>query len=276
MYKYDELKIYDGDDIQITKDIIVTQPSLEQIKCFGEQKYFSAVHTLTSVGADLKWQLWDMLGIDYTKIEDYDLFIKLISQLVSSKKNIYNELLSHPDQYQDELASYSEEELEELKVNPLELVLKNIDLADFKPCVLKKNDQIVLYNQERDITIDRMIYAQMVDVIRKIHGFKRNNQIPANEHTKMDLIDDARDEAMMAKNKPYRSVLRPLISALSVYTGQCGDNKIMQMNVTKFFDNIKRVGKIQDAQMLLQGAYSGFTSLKGIDKTRLDWTGVIE
>ncbi|MDE5830690.1 MAG: hypothetical protein K2H53_03285, partial [Clostridia bacterium] len=61
-----------------------------------------------------------------------------------------------------------------------------------------------------------------------------------------------------------------------VYTGQCGDNKIMNMNICKFFDNIKRVGKIQDAQMLLQGAYSGFASLKGIDKTRLDWTGSIE
>ena len=87
MYKYDEFQVYDGDDIYITKDIIITQPSLEEVKKFGEQRYFSAVHTLTSVGADLKWQLWDMLGIDYTQIEDYDLFIKLVSQLVSRKKN---------------------------------------------------------------------------------------------------------------------------------------------------------------------------------------------
>lgn len=276
MLKYDEFQVYDGDDIHITDSIIVTQPTLEQIKRFGEQKYFNAVHTLTSVGADLKWQLWDMLGIDYTQIEDYDLFIKLISQLVSSKKQIYFELTEHPELYQNELASYTKEELEELKVNPLELVLKDIDLADFEPCVLKKNNQIILYNKESDITIDRMIYAQIVDVIRKMHGFKRNNQVPANERTKMDLIEDARDEAMIAANKPYKSVLKPLVSALSVYTGQCGDDRIMKMNVCKFFDNIKRVGKIQDAQMLLQGAYSGFASLKGIDKTRLDWTGAID
>lgn len=275
MLKYDEFQIYDGDDIYVTNNIIITQPSLEQIKCFGEQKYFSAVHTLTSVGADLKWQLWDIFGTDYTQIEDYDLFIKLISQLVSSKKKIYFELTNHPEQYQNELASYTKEELEDLKTNPLELVLKDIDLADFKPCILKKNNQIVLYNENRDITIDRMIYTQIVDIIRKIHGFKRNNQIPANERTKMDLIEDARDEAMLSRNKPYKSVLRPLVSALSVYTGQCGDDRIMKMNICKFFDNIKRVGKIQDAQMLLQGAYSGFASLKDIDKTRLDWTGDI-
>ena len=47
------------------------------------------------------------------------------------------------------------------------------------------------------------------------------------------------------------------------------------MPIGMFLDNIKRVNKIQDSQLLLQGAYSGFTSLKGVDKTRLDWTGDI-
>ena len=42
-----------------------------------------------------------------------------------------------------------------------------------------------------------------------------------------------------------------------------------------FFDAIKRVNRIQDATFLLQGAYSGFASLKGVDKDRLDWAGEI-
>ena len=42
-----------------------------------------------------------------------------------------------------------------------------------------------------------------------------------------------------------------------------------------FFDSIKRINKIQDATLLLQGAYSGFASLKGVDKSRLDWAGEI-
>ena len=99
MYKYDELKIYRGGDIQITPKVIVTQPSLDQIEQFGEKRYFNAVHTLTAVGADMKWQLWDFDKIDYTQIEDYDLFIKFISQLVSSKKKVYNELMSNPEKY---------------------------------------------------------------------------------------------------------------------------------------------------------------------------------
>lgn len=280
MFEIDELKLYRGRDIQINKNIVVSQPILNQIEEFGEKKYFNAIHTLTSVGADLKWQLWD-IGIDYTKIEDYDLFIKLISQIVSSKKRLYIELTTHSDKYKNELENLSEEDLEDMLVNPLSLILKYkedlkpIDLDDFRLCKLQKNNQIVLYNNERDVTIDRLAYSKIVDVVRKIHGLKRNNQIPANERTKMDLIEDARDEAIIASRKPYKSILRSLISSLSVKCGQCGDERIWNMPIGMLFDNVKRANKIQDSQLLLQGAYSGFASLKGIDKTRLDWTGDI-
>ena len=275
MFECDELSIYRGKDIKITPKIIVTIPTLDQIEEFGEKLYFNAVHTLTAVGADLKWQLWDLYETDYTQIEDYDLFIKYIYQAVSSKKRIYKELTNNPEKYKDELATISQEDLDLMLINPLKLVLKDIDLADFIPCKSEKNDLIVLYNSDKDIVIDKAVYSQVVDVIRKIHGFKRNNEMPANERTKMDLIDDARDESMAASRKPYKIVLKPLVSALTVKCGMCGDDKIWNMNINMFFDNIKRVSKIQDAQLLLQGAYSGFASLKGVDKTRLDWTGDI-
>ena len=274
MVEFDELKIYRGSDIQITPKIIVTQPTRYQIEKFGERRYFSAVHTLVSVGADMKWQLWDM-GKDYTKINDYDLFTTLLWQMVASKKTVYKELTEHPEKYQNELSSISEEDLQEMLINPLELVLKDVDLANFSLCKLKDSEERILYDSNNDITIDRCIYSQIVDVVRKIHGFKRNNQKPANERTKMDLIEDARDEAFAAMQRPYKSVLKPLVSSLTVKCNQCGDDRIWNMKINMFFDNIKRVNKIQDAELLLQGAYSGFASLKGIDKSRLDWTGDI-
>ena len=275
MFECDELSIYRGKDIKITPKITVIQPTLGQIEEFGEKQYFDAVHTLTAVGADLKWQLWDYNQIDYTTIEDYDLFIGYISQAVSSKKRIHSELIAHPEKYEKELSALSQDDLDKMLINPLQLVLKDIDLADFIPCKSQKNDQVVLYNTEHDIVIDRAVYSLVVDVVRKIHGFKRNDQMPANERTKMDLIDDARDEAMAASRRPYKSILKPLVSALTVKCGLCGDDKIWNMNINAFFDNIKRANKIQDATLLLQGAYSGFASLKGVDKTRLEWTGDI-
>lgn len=275
MFDIDELKIYRGSDIPITDKIIVTQPTIDQIIEFGEKRYFQTVHCLTGVGADFKWQLWDYFGIDYTTIDDYELFKKMIWRSLSSKKYIYKELTENREQYSEQLKNISEEELAEMLVNPLSLILKNIDLADFEEYESDKSSETILYDKEHEITIDRFVYTRIVDAVRKIHGFKRNNQMPANEITKMDLIDDARDEAMAAAQKPYKSVLQPLISALAVKTGQLGGDSIWNTKIYMFFDSIKRINKIQDATLLLQGAYSGFASLKGVDKTRLDWAGEI-
>lgn len=275
MFDIDELKIYRGSDIPITDKIVVIQPTIDQIIEFGEKRYFQTVHCLTGVGADFKWQLWDYFGIDYTTIDDFELFKKIIWGSLSSKKHIHKELTENREKYAEQLKNISEEELADMLVNPLSLILKNIDLADFEEYESNKNDETVLYDKEHDITIDRLVYSRIVDAVRKIHGFKRNNEIPANETTKMIFIDDAREDAMIAAQKPYKSVLQPLISALAVKTGQLGDDSIWNTKIYMFFDSIKRINKIQDATLLLQGAYSGFASLKGIDKTRLDWAGEI-
>ena len=273
MFDIDELKIYRGSNIPITDKIIVMQPTIDQIIEFGEQKYFQTVHCLTGVGADFKWQLWDYFQIDYTTIDDFELFKKMIWRSLSSRKHIYKELTENREQYEEQLKNISEEDLAEMLVNPLSLILKDIDLADFEEYESDKCPETILYDKEHDITIDRFVYMRIVDAVRKIHGFKRNNQLPGNEATKMILIDDARDEAMMAAQKPYKSVLMPLISALAVKTGQLGNDDFWNTKVFMFFDAIKRINKIQDATLLLQGAYSGFASLKGVDKDRLDWAG---
>lgn len=275
MFDIDELKIYRGSDIPITDKIIVTQPTIDQIIEFGEKRYFGAVHCLTGVGADFKWQLWDYYGTDYTTIDDFELFKKIIWQSLSSKKYLYKELTENREKYAEQLKNISEEDLEDMLINPLSLVLKDIDLADFEEYQSDKCPETILYDKEHDITIDRFVYMKIVDAVRKIHGFKRNNQLPANERTKMDLIEDARDEFMAATQRPYKSVLKPLISALVAKTGQMGNDNIWNTKIYMFFDSIKRINKIQDATLLLQGAYSGFASLKGVDKSRLDWMSEI-
>lgn len=273
MFDVDDLKIYRGSDIRITDKIIVTQPTIDQIIEFGEKRYFQTVHCLTGVGADFKWQLLDYFDRDYTTVDDFELFKLMICKSLSSKKNVYKQLKENPEQYEEYINKMTEEDWDELLINPMSLILKDIDFADFEEYESDKNQETILYDKEHDITIDRFVYARMVDAVRKIHGFKRNNEIPANETTKMDLIDDARDDAMMASKKPYKSVLKPLISALAVKTGQLGSESIWNTKINMFFDAIKRINKIQDAELLLQGAYSGFASLKGVDKTRLDWAG---
>lgn len=128
-----ELTNYRGRDIYITEKIIIKQPTLGEIEEFGEELYFRTIQTFTSVGADLKWQLWDYYHIDYTKISDYDLFIRFISRWVSSGKYIYQKMLENPDKYQNELNGLTEEKINEILINPMRLILGELDFADFIP-----------------------------------------------------------------------------------------------------------------------------------------------
>ena len=89
----------------------------------------------------------------------------------------------------------------------------------------------------------------------------------------MDLIEDARDELMASSMKEYHSTLLPMISALTVKTGQCGSDAIWHMPIAQFLENVKRATKIQQADLLLQGAYSGFADIKGVDSNALSWFG---
>lgn len=269
-YINDDLGIYRGRDIYITDKIIVTQPTLDDIERFGEELYFKSVHTLTSVGADLKWQLWDYYHIDYTQISDYDLFVRYIYRWISSGKIVYQKLTENPEKYKKELSELTKEKIKELLINPMELVLKDLDFADFIPIKRKygeENEQVVLYNPDKDIFIDKLVYSRLVKTIRKIHGFKRNNEMPINERTKMDLIEDARDDAMFSSKEPFKSILLPIVSTLKIKTG---NRDIWDSKINEFFYDAKRVGAIQETELLLSGAYSGFGSLKGIGKEKLD------
>lgn len=272
MIEYDELKIYTGCSIPINQNIVIHQPTLSEIVEFGEKQYFNAVYTLTSSPADFKWQLWE-IGIDYTKVDDYELFVFFTSHLLASQKNIYNEWIENPIKYQDELIKLTDEDAIKMKLNPLQLIIKNIDMADFtvlKETYGENNEQYVLYDLKNQIIIDRFVYRQIVDIVRKIHGLKRNSEIPANERTKMDLIEDARDEAMLAQNKPYKSLLKPLISTMKIKTHQCNNDQILKVNIEQFLYDIKKIGQIQNAELLLKGAYAGFNSLKGIEQNKLN------
>jgi hypothetical protein len=90
----------------------------------------------------------------------------------------------------------------------------------------------------------------------------------------MDLIEDAIDELEMAQmqGSQFKSIIKPLHSSLAVHCGLCGDEGLWHIPIGRAIENLKRITKEKDSDMLLQGAYSGFGSLKGIDKTRLSWT----
>ena len=239
----EELRIYRGKDYVINEHIVVHTPTLEEICAYGEDEYFSLVHFLAATPTDLCYQLWD-IGLDYTTISDYSLFSQLITKMFPVEKTA--------------------------------IIFGSLDLTKF---ILKKHpinkDDVVMEYPDGNWYMDECTYEILVDYLRKVHFFEKNVSIPANESTKMVLIEDAREVALIKSRKQKHSTLLNMISTMVNSEGfKYNHDEVWNLKINVFMDSVMRIGKIKNASLLLQSGYSGFgINLKEVDKKQLDWMG---
>lgn len=241
LFEIDELQLYFGDDYVINDYISLKQPTIDQIVKYGERKYFSMIHTITSIPSDMKSQL-DDIGIDYEQISDFELFMLLAPTL---------------------------------NVEATSIILGDIDLSQLKRYQNNQNGQIVLANKDTGLVIDSLIYERIVNYLRKVHGLKKKVEYAANKYTKKILIEEDRQQIELNKNKPYQSFLTPLISSVKVRMGYTKDY-VRNMGLYEFMDDVSRLQIIHNADALLQGCYAGTIDMKKIGKGALNWMCPIE
>lgn len=234
-YQVDELKLYFGDDIKIAEGVVIKQPTIGQIKEFGESRYFSMAQTLCATPSSMKIQL-DDIKLDWMQITDFQLF----SLLCQSMK---------PEQ--------------------TSLLLGDLDLSSLKPYAMGE-EEVVLSNEDHTIVINEVIYEIMVTYLRKMHGFKKQIDKAGNAVTKMVLLREERKEAERNKNKSYKSFLLPLVSSLQGRM-KCTKEYIKNMGVMEFFNQISRAQIIVQADAALQGSWSGMVDTKKVPKETFDW-----
>lgn len=246
-FENDELKIYRGEDFVVSKYIKIHQPTLGEICDFGEQNYYSMVHTFAATPQSMKSQLWDM-SIDYTEITPYELFYSKLYRIFPIEKT--------------------------------SIIFGDLDFSKFKLRQRIDDKSILLYQEinGESVVIDEYTYSIIIDYLCKSHFIERDLKIPGNNSTKMILIEEAKEEIERNKDKPYHSQLKNLISTLVNSEGfKYNHEQVWDMKINAFMDSVKRIGKIKNAQLLLQSGYSGFgINLKDIDKKQLDWLGELD
>ena len=234
----DELQMYFGEPFHINDKIVIYIPTIGDIVEYGERKYYGMIHTLTCIPSDMKSQLFD-LGIDYEKLEDFELFMMLSSELTPDITG---------------------------------LILGDLDLSKFEISINIQNNERVLRNEELDITIDKLIYMKMVEYIRKVHNIKPKIEKAANKTTKKILIQLDRDRIKKAQNEPYQSQLKGLISAMMRYPGfKYKTNELKQCGLYEFMDTVRGAQIYISSTALLQGSYSGMIDTSKINKKEFNW-----
>lgn len=227
--------------IDILPNLSVRIPTVGEI-LDDERHYYNLVSSLTATPFQYMVQLDDM-GIDFTKINDYQLFTML-------------------------LPSFAHERMD--------ILFGNTDLSDLSVLRNPQNGTPILYSAKNNLIIDEFVYSKIVNCIRKINNLKREARTPGNREAKEFRINLERKKQKRNAANPYEPFLEKLIVALVnrpefkySYT-QVEDLTIYQFNQS--FEQIKTSITFDNT---MTGIYAGTVDTTKIkDKSCLSWIPV--
>lgn len=224
-------------NFKINDSISVVIPTVGEI-IDDEDNYYSLVTCFTAMPIDMMLLL-DDIGIDFTTINSYELFL----------------ILS-----------------EGIKTQDTSLLFGNLDFSKFNMSVNPRNESLVLYNEEDDIMIDRGVYERISSVVRKINHLKRNNRKPGNKEAQEYMLKRAREKAMRHKNRTQESQLEQLIIAM-VNTEQYKYNfeGTRELSIYQFNESVRQIINKVDYDNRMYGLYAGTINPDSLSQDDFNW-----
>lgn len=206
-----------------------------------EASYYSNITLITATPYDMMVQL-DDIGIDFTKIDDFELFCAIFNQLAESDTS---------------------------------LIFGDLNLTNFIPARVNGSDEIILYDEINDITIDKTIYSQICEVLRLIHGYKRVNKRPANEEAKKFMIERARikqkRERRKSKIKTTTQLEDLIISLVNTAEFPYNYRSVLDLTIYQFNSSLYQIIDKVRFDNLMIGCYAGTIDTDKLSKDELSW-----
>lgn len=222
---------------EINDSIKIVIPSVGEI-IDNEDNYYSIITVLTAMPVDLMVPL-DDAGIDYTEIDEYDLFLLMSAGL---------------------------------KTQDTSLVFGDLDITKFEISVNQQTGKIVLYDAENDIVIDRATHARISGVLRKIHHLEKNRRKPANKEAKEYMLKRAREKMRRNRNRKQDSQLESLIIAMvNAEQYKYDFEGTRELSIYQFNESVRQIIKKVDYDNRMYGIYSGTINAKELSQDDLNW-----
>lgn len=204
-----------------------------------EQHYYSLITSLTATPFQYMVQLDDN-GIDFTTITDYQLFAILFP-------------------------SFAQE--------GMSFIFGDIDLSDIRLYENSKNKSLNLYSPKNDILINELVYSEIVGIIRKINGLKRENRKPGNDEAKQRRINLERKKQKRNSKKPYEPYLEKLVvSLVNRPEFKYNYEETYNLSIYQFNQSFNQIKRSIDFDNTMIGVYAGTIDTSKIkDRSCLSW-----
>lgn len=225
------------DHISVDENIRIKIPTVGEI-LQKEDEYYSVISILTAMPIDFMVQL-DDLGIDFSQITEYELFLRLFPCLQTMDTS---------------------------------LVFDGMDLKNFQYAQDESGGSIVLVDRINDIVIDKKIYLKIASTLRSIHGIKKDIRTPANKEARDYMVEIARRRQKRKHGRSEKSHLEIKIVAL-VNTEQFKYDfeSTKGLTIYQFNESMKQIVKKIDYENRMYGVYSGTIKVSDLNDSDLNW-----
>lgn len=226
-----------ADKIPINDFISVRIPSVGEV-FDDEDNYYGLAYTITATPYDMMVQL-DDAGIDFTTIDDWELFLLSFGMIRQSDTS---------------------------------LLFGDLDFSNFVPAVNVQNGTIILRDTDTGAEIDKLLHIQICEAIRKIHGWERTNKRPGNEEAKDYLIKKARKALKRRMREKQRSNIEDLVVSL-VNTEQFSYNyeTVRNMSIYQFNRSVSQIVNKINYDNRMRGVYAGTVNAKELKPDDMLW-----
>ena len=225
------------DAVEINEHITISIPTVGEI-IDREDEYYNLITLLTAMPIDLMVQL-DGMGIDFTEISEFDLFLIIFSGLQGMDTS---------------------------------LVFGDLDLSKFILSVNTQNGQPVLKDEENGIVIDRLVQNKIASVLRKIHHLEKNRRKPANQEAKEYMLKRAKTRIRRNRNRVRDSQLESLIIALvNAEQFKYDFEGTRELSIYKFNESVRQIINKVDYEHRMHGVYAGTIDVKKLSQDDLNW-----
>ncbi len=223
--------------VDILPGLTLRIPTVDEI-LEDEQHYYHLVSSLTATPYQYMVQL-DDYGIDFTQINDFELFMMLFPAVAREDTGI---------------------------------LFGNTDLSD----LIRRNPENgapSLYSSKNDLTIDELVYNRIADLVRKVNCLKRETRKPGNEEARKFRIDLERKRQRRNAQKPYEPYLEKLVVAL-VNRPEFKYNykQAGQLTIYQFSQSFEQIKTSINFDNMMTGVYTGTIDMSRIkDRSCLSW-----
>lgn len=274
--------------IDVVPNLTLKIPTVGEI-LDDERTYYSITSSLTASPFQYMVQLDDM-GIDYTSIDEWQLFRMLFLSYCNQEliykmkiKELESEIKKYPIASDAYLECKNQIEIlsDKIQENGFNVIFRDFQLTSeingqlvtFNEYRYKDSDDIILFNPATQVEINKLIYNDLADMIRKINLFEKVKSKPGNESARKYLLEKERKKQKRNAKKPYEPYLEKLVIAL-VNTEEFPYDyeTCMDLSIYKFNQSFKQIQHKIAFNNTMVGVYAGTVDTsKMSNKDILSW-----